>query len=151
MGRHLQYPSNMETADVRKRVKEALERVKRHHAERRARNTQASAAFEVFLQRAIPVFQQVAGALKAEGYHFIVNTPAGSVRLVSEKSADDYIDLRLDTTAQMPQVMLETQSVRGREFRKEERPVKPGTLVENLTEQDVLDAVAEGIETLIDR
>ena len=51
----------------------------------------------------------------------------------------------------MPQVMLETQSVRGRELRKEERPVKPGTLVEHLTEEDVLDALVEAIETLIDR
>jgi len=142
----------METSDVRKRVKDALERVKRTHAERRTRNTQASAAFEVFLQRsAIPVFQQVASALKAEGYPFVVNTPAASVRLLSEKSSSDYVDLHLETAVAVPQVMLETQSVRGRDLRKEERPVKPGTLVEHLTEQDVLDAVIEAIETLIDR
>jgi hypothetical protein len=142
----------METSDVRKRVKEALERVKRMHAERRRRTAQAGAAFEVFRERSvIPVFQQIAGALKAEGYPFTVNTPAGSVRLVSEKSANDYVDLRLDTTVAVPAVMLETQSVRGREVRKEERPIKPGTLVEHLTEQDVLDAVVETLETLIDR
>ena len=95
----------METADVRKRVKDALERVKRQHAERRARNAQASAAFEVFLQRsAVPVFQQVAGALKAEGYLYVVNTPAGSVQLVSEKSGSDFIDLRLDTGSGRAQV-----------------------------------------------
>jgi hypothetical protein len=142
----------METSDVRKRVKEALDRVKRLHGERRAARTQANAAFEVFLQRsAIPVFQQVAGALKAEGYPFSVNTPAGSVRIVAEKSANDYVDLTLDSTTAVPQVVLETQRVRGGDVRREERPVKPGTLVEHLTEQDVLDAVVEALETLIDR
>ena len=142
----------METSDVRKRVKEALDRVKRLHSERRAARSQASATYEVFLQRsAIPVFQQVAGALKAEGYPFTVNTPAGSVRLLAEGSANDYVDLRLDTSAAVPHVVLETQRVRGGDVRKEERSIKPGTLVENLTEQDVLDAVVEALETLIDR
>jgi hypothetical protein len=41
--------------------------------------------------------------------------------------------------------------VRGRDVVSEERPVKPGTLVEHLTEQDVLDATIEAIEILIDR
>jgi hypothetical protein len=142
----------METADVRKRVKDALERVKRQHAERRVRNAQASAAFEVFLQRsAVPVFQQVAGALKAEGYLYVVNTPAGSVQLVSEKSGSDFVDLRLDTGEGRAQVVLRVERARGREHVSEERPLKPGILVENLTEQDVLDAVVEAIETLIDR
>jgi hypothetical protein len=142
----------METADVRKRIKDAIERVKRQHAERRVRNANAGAAFEAFLQKsAVPVFQQVAGALRAEGYPFTVNTPAGSVRLVSDRSADDYVDLRLDTGLPMPQVTVETQSVRGREFRKEERPLKPGTLVEHLTEADVLDAVVEALTVLIEK
>lgn len=142
----------METSVVRRRVKEALERVKRQHAERRTRNTEASAVYEVFLQQsAIPVFQQVAGALKAEGYGFAVNTPAGSVRLASEKSGADYVDMRLDTSGSRPQVMLSVERVRGREHVTEERPLKPGTLVEHLTEEDVLEGVAEAIETLIDR
>lgn len=142
----------METADVRKRVKDALERVKRQHAERRVQNAQASAAFEVFLQRsAVPVFQQVAGALKAEGYLYVVNTPAGSVQLVSEKSGGDFIDLRLDTGGVRAQVVLRVERARGREHVSEERPLKAGTLVENLTEQDVLDGVIEAIVTLIDR
>ena len=142
----------METADVRKRVKEALERVKRQHAERRAHNAQASAAFEVFLQRsAVPVIQQVARALKAEGYLFVVNTPAGSVRLASEKSGSDFVDLRLDTSGGRPQVVLRVERLRGRDHVAEERPIKPGTLVEHVTDQDVLDAVIAAIETLIDR
>ncbi len=61
----------METSDVRKRIKDSLERAKNAAAERRARNTEASATYAVFLQNAaVPVFQQAAGALKAEGYPF---------------------------------------------------------------------------------
>lgn len=142
----------METSDVRKRIKDSLERAKTLAAERRARNTEASATYGVFLQNAaVPVFQQAAGALKAEGYPFTVNTPAGSVRLVSEHSSHDFIDLRLDTTGARPQVLIRVERLKGRETRSEERPLKPGALVNSLTEQDVLDAIAEGIVELIER
>ena len=142
----------METSDVRKRIKDSLDRARARAADRRTTNAKAEAAFEVFLQRsAVPVFQQAAGALKAEGYPFAVNTPAGSVRLVSEKSSSDYIDLKLDTSGQRPQVLVAVERAKGRERLSEEQPLKPGVLVENLTEQDVLDAVAAAIELLIDR
>ena len=74
-----------------------------------------------------------------------MNTPAGSVRLVSEHSSHDFIDLRLDTTGARPQVLIRVERLKGRETRSEERPLKPGALVNSLTEQDVLDAIAEGI------
>jgi hypothetical protein len=142
----------METADVRKRIKDTIERAKRHSAERRARNTEASAAYEVFRERAaIPVFQQVAGALKAEGYLFSVHTPADSVRLVSDSSSHDFIDMRLDTTGHRPQVIVSVERMKGRETLSQEHPLKPGAAVEQLTEQDVLDAIADGILRLVDR
>jgi hypothetical protein len=142
----------METSEVRKRIKDSLDRARARSAERRTANTKAEAAFEVFLQRtAVPVFQQAASALKAEGYPFAVNTPAGSVRLVSERSSSDFVGIRLDTSGQRPQAMLSIERAKGRERLSEEQPLKPGVLVENLTEQDVLDAIAAAIELLIDR
>ena len=142
----------METSDVRKRIKASLERAKKLAAERRARNTEASATYEVFLQSAaVPVFHQAAGALKAERYPFTVNTPAGSVRLVSETSTHDFIDLRLDTSGVRPQVLIRVERLKGRETTSEERPLRPGATVDDLTEQDVLDALAEGIVELIER
>jgi hypothetical protein len=141
----------METADVRKRIKDTIERARRQSAERRTHNSEASAAFEVFLQsRAVPVFQQVANVLRVEGYPFVVHTPAGSVRLASEKSAHDFIDMRLDTTAR-PQVVLRVERVKGRETTSEERPLKPGTTVQHLTDEDVLDAISEALMVLVDR
>jgi hypothetical protein len=142
----------METADVRRRIKDTIERARRQAAERRAKNSEAGAAYEVFLQSvAVPIFQQVANVLKVEGYAFVVHTPAGSVRLASEKSGHDFIDLRLDTSGPRPQVVLRVERVKGRETTSEERPMKPGALVEHLTDQDVLDAVAEGLMVLIER
>jgi hypothetical protein len=142
----------METSEVRKRIKDSLERARKAAGERRARNTDASAAYTVFLQNAaVPVFQQAAGALKAEGYPFVVNTPAGSVRLVSEHSSHDFIDLRLDTTGGRPQVLIRVERMKGRETTSEERALTPGVEVAALTEQDVLDAIAEGIVALIER
>jgi hypothetical protein len=142
----------METSDVRKRIKDSLERARKLAADRRARNTETSAAYAVFLQSAaVPVFQQAAGALKAEGYPFTVNTPAGSVRLVSDNSSHDFIDLRLDTTGTRPQVLVRVERLKGRETTSEERPLKPDSTVGDLTEQDVLDAIAEAIEVLVER
>jgi hypothetical protein len=142
----------METSDVRKRIKDSLERAKKLAAERRGRNTEDSATYEVFLQSAaVPVFQQAASALKAEGYPFVVHTPAGSVRLASENSSHDFIDLRLDTTGARPQVLLRVERMKGRETTSHERPLKPDATVNQLTEQDVLDAIADGIVELIER
>ncbi len=142
----------METSDVRKRIKDSLERAKKLAAERRARNTDDSATYEVFLQSAaVPVFQQAASALKAEGYPFVVHTPAGSVRLASEHSSHDFIDLRLDTLGARPQVLLRVERLKGRETTSHARPWQPGASVNQLTEQDVLDAIAEGIEVLVER
>jgi len=46
---------------------------------------------------ATPVVRMLATALRAEGHLFQVSTPAGSVRLASERSRDDFIELALDT------------------------------------------------------
>jgi hypothetical protein len=142
----------METSDVRKRIKDSLERARKQAADRRARNSEASAAYEVFLQSAaVPVFQQAASALKAEGYPFTVNTPAGSVRLISEHSSHDFLDLRLDTTGGRPQVLFRVERLKGRETTSVERALNPAALVSSLTEQDVLDAIADGIVELVER
>ena len=49
-----------------------------------------------------PLFTVVAAALKAEGYRFRVLTPAGTVRLAAESSADDYIEVAIDTLRDPP-------------------------------------------------
>ena len=87
----------MEISDVRRRVTETVERAKRSAGERRARADEAARDYATFLDSlAVPLVRQVANVLKVQGYLFGVFTPSGSVRLASEKSADDYIEIARD-------------------------------------------------------
>jgi hypothetical protein len=143
---------DMEIADVRRRIKEAIDRGRREAADRRARNSEAAVAYERFLTVvAVPLCQQIAGVLKAESYPFIVNTPAGAVRLASERWPQDFVEIHLDTTGPRPQVVARVERVKGRETIAEDRPIKPGTSIEHLSEQDVLDVIAEALAVFVDK
>src|SRR5258706_14549050 len=116
----------MEISVVRRRLTETIERAKKQAAQRRERGDQASRDFELFLQKiAVPLFKQVAGALKADGYAFTVFTPSGSVRLMSDRNADDFVELSLDTSEDPPGVMGRISRTRGRRVIDAERPVGP--------------------------
>ena len=57
----------MEISDVRKRVNETIERAKRRPPSGATRTDEAAREYDAFLDRiAVPLFRQVAGALKAE-------------------------------------------------------------------------------------
>ena len=78
-----------------------------------------------------------------------VHTPAGATRLVSERSSDDFIEIRLDTSGARPQVTVHVERVRGKERFEDDQPVRAGVLVEHLTEEDVLDALADVLGALV--
>src|SRR5262245_52069302 len=139
----------MEISLVRKRLSETIESAKRQAAERRSRSDQASRDFELFLQKiAVPLFRQVANALKAEGYAFTVFTPSGSVRLMSDRSASDYVELTLDTSGNPPQVMGQISRERGRRVLDAERAIgAPDTL----TEDQLLNFLLKELEVFVDR
>jgi hypothetical protein len=139
----------MEISDVRRRLMQTIDRAKREAGERRARSDQASRAFDTFLQTvAVPIFRQVANALKADGYTFSVFTPAGSVRLMSDRAAEDYIEISLDTTGDVPRVMGQTSRNRGRRVIDSERAIgEPAAL----TEEDVLAFLLKELEAFVDR
>jgi len=139
----------MEISVVRKRLTETIERAKKHAADRRGRSDQASRDFEVFLQKvAVPLFRQVANALKADGYAFSVFTPSGSVRLMSDRSAEDYIELTLDTADDPPRVMGQISRARGRRVIDAERAI--GT-PDALTEDRLLDFLLKELEAFVER
>jgi len=141
----------MEIADVRRRVTETIERARRRSQERRARNDAATTAFAAFRDTvAIPVCRQVASALKAAGYPFIVNTPAGSVQLVSERSSRDYIEVTLETDDDTPSVVGRTRRTRGQRTVDAERPLRACPIGE-LTEDDVLTFLLKELEPFIER
>jgi hypothetical protein len=142
----------MEVSDVRKRVREAIERAKRAAAERRTRIDEAAGEYEAFLERiAVPLFRQIAAVLRADGHTFTVFTPGGSVRLMSDRSSDEYIELSLDTTGSRPWVVGHSRRGRGRRVIESEVPLGPGSPVRDLTEEDVLAFVLKELEPLVDR
>jgi GAF domain-containing protein len=139
----------MEISLVRKRLSDTLERARRQAAERRARSDQASRDFDLFLQKiAVPLFRQVANALKAEGYAFTVFTPSGSVRLMSDRSASDFVELTLDTSDNPPRVIGQVSRERGRRVLDTERAIGAP---DALTEEQLLDFLMEELEVFVER
>jgi len=139
----------MEVSDVRKRVLQTIERAKRQAADRQSRSDEASRAFTTLLDtRAVPMFRQVANILRVENYLFAVFTPPASVRLMSDRAAEDYIEISLDTSGDILQVMGHTSRRRGNRVIDAERPIgDPATL----TESDILEFLLKEREAFVDR
>jgi hypothetical protein len=141
----------MEISAVRKRLQETVERARRAAAERRHRADEAAAEYAAFLEQvAVPLFKQVASALKASGYPFSVITPGGSVRLASDRTADDYIELSLDTSGEEPVVMGHSRHSRGRRVRENERPIGGGPITA-LTDEHVLNFLMFELEPFVEK
>jgi hypothetical protein len=140
----------MEISEVRRRVREAIASARAAAQERQTRVDAAGKQYETFLtERAVPVFHTVAAALAGEGLRFKVFTPAGSVRLVPDRASEDYIELVLDTSGDLPQVLGRTSHGRGRRQVTTERPVKDGTGIDELTDEDVLEFLAAEMPRLV--
>jgi hypothetical protein len=140
----------MEVSTVRQRLLQTIDRAKRAAADRRARSDEASRVYTGFLDRtAVPLVRQIASVLKAEGMAYTVFTPAGSVRLMSDRSADDFIEIELDTTSDEPRVMGHTSRRRGQRVLEREQPI--GGNVADLTEEDVLEFLLKALEPFVER
>ena len=139
----------MEISDVRKRLLAAIERSKQRAAERRARAEDAAKAYSTFIDTiGVPIFRQVANVLKAEGYPFGVFTPAGSVKLVSDRHPQDSIEILFDASGDRPLVMGHTTRGRGGRVVESEQPVGDPAA---LSETDVLEFLARELEPFVDR
>jgi hypothetical protein len=142
----------MEVSEVRRRLRAAVEEARKSGAERRARTDAAARAYEEFLaNRAVPVFHQLAAALTAEGHLFKVFTPAASVRLASERSHEEFIEVALDDASDPPAVVGRTSRGRGRRMIQSERAVRERVAVAELSEEDVLSFLLAEITHFIDR
>jgi hypothetical protein len=142
----------MEVSEVRRRVRAAIESARRAAQDRRVRSDRAALEYQDFLRdRAVPLFQTVASALVAEGYRFKVFTPADSVRLASETSGNDFVELTLDATADPPTVSGRTSRGRGSRLVDSERPVKEGKAIADLSDEDVLGFLMEEIAGFVER
>jgi hypothetical protein len=142
----------LEVADVRRRVRQRIEQARRVAGTRRAAVDAAEIEYERFLREgAGPVFRLFASALSAEGYPFKVFTPAGMLRLASERSRQDYIEVELDTELSPPQVIGRSNRSHGARLITAERPVREGAGVADLTENDVLEFLLAEIGPFVER
>ena len=145
-------PASIEISDVRKRLRHAIDERRRSTAARRATIDAASTAFTELLEMtATPLVQKLANALRAEGHNFTVFTPNGGLRMALAKSGDDFIEFVLDTSQDEPFAALRVNRTRGRRVVQHERPVKTRTPVDELSEEDVLQALVEEIAPFVER
>ena len=141
----------MEISEVRRRVTQAIEDVRRAAQGRRAHADEASREYDAFLEGvAVPLFRQVVNVLKAEGYPFSLSTPGGSVRLMSDRSAEEFIDLSLDTSGDEPAIVGRSRRTRGRRVIESERAIARGP-IRDVTEDEVLAFVVEELRLLVER
>ena len=142
----------MEVADVRRRLRGAIEDARKRAAERRARVDEAARAYERFLTSvAIPVFSVVAQALAGEGYRYKVETPADSVRLVPDRPAADFIELVLDSERENPALVIRSSRGRGRRMISTERAVYEARPIDQLSDEDIVNVLLEELLPFIER
>ena len=128
-----------------------MERAKRQAAERRARADAASRAFDTFLTAtAVPLVRQIANVLRADHHLFTVFTPSGGVRLASDKRAEDFIELLLDTATDPPRVVAHTSHSRGRRVVDAERVVGSGDPAA-ITEEELFAFLLKELEPFVER
>jgi len=142
----------MDVSEVRRLVRDVIDRARQAGGERRARNDAANRIWvDVRDQVVVPACRQVAQVLRAEGYPFQVSTPGESVRVSSEKSPEDVIELTLDTTGAVPALVCRVQHARGREIRQDERVVAPGVPMAALTDEHVVALLVEVLPPFVER
>jgi hypothetical protein len=142
----------METSDIRRRLRHALEDAKKATADRRARADVASTAYASFLEDiATPVFRMVANVARGEGHLFSVFTPAEGVRLVSDRHGEDFLEVWLDTALDPPQVATRVNRVRGRNVTTTEGLLRADAPVSALADEDVLAFLLAHIGLLVER
>jgi hypothetical protein len=141
----------MEISEVRKRVRATIERARRGAADRRQRNDEATRAFTRFLEDiAVPLFKQIANVLEIERYPFTVFTPSGGVRLMSDRSGDDYVEITLDTSGDAPRVTGRISHSRGRRTTDAERVVGSGDPAA-VSEEDLLAFLLKELEPFVEK
>lgn len=142
----------LETAEVRKRLMHRLGELRKASTQRRASADAARAAFDAAVEREIaPTVRQFAQALKAEGLPFSVQTPASAVRLVSDRSSDNAIEITLELTGPQPAVYARSSYVRGRRDLQDERLLAEGAAIASLDADRVLSALLDLVEPFVER
>jgi hypothetical protein len=142
----------VEVSEVRRQLKQAIDRAKTRAQEKRQHAADAERAYALFLEEiATPTTRMLANVLKAEGYLFTVSTPSGGLRLASDRTRDDYVEFALDGSGDRPVVVGRIRHTRGSRTLEDERPIKPGAPPQELSEADVLMFLVAALEPWLER
>ncbi len=142
----------VEISLVRNRLNRAIEASRERSVRRREQVAAAERAYDDFLNAvATPVTKLVANSLKVENFAFSVFTPGRGLRLASDHRRDDYIEFALDTESDPAQVIGRTSRTRGSRTLTDDRPVKQGSPIEAITEEDVLAFLISALEPWFER
>lgn len=142
----------MEVSQVNKRVRSAIEDAKAKAQARRNAAASADKAYAAFLETvATPIARQVANALKVAGVGFTLGTPGGGLRLAADRGRDDYVEIVLDPSGDLPQAAGRVSVTRGSRTIVETLPIKARTAIEDLTEEDVLEFLVRALEPWLER
>jgi hypothetical protein len=142
----------MEVSQVRRRVQAALAAARERTQHRRESVAEAERGYERFLTDvAVPIGRQVANVLKAEGRSFTVSTPAGAMRLAPDRGRDEFVEITLNAEADPPAVVGRIRYTRGSRTIDEERPVKPGAMPDQISEEELLEFLIRALEPWFER
>jgi len=141
----------LEVAYVRNRLRSSIERARQQAQSRRQQIGEAEQSYAGFLKVAEPVLRQLANALRVEGIAFTLFTPEQSLRLASDRSRVDFIELTLDTGTRPPAVMLRTSYARGSRTIEEERPLKADATPDQISEEELLAVLLDALSPWLER
>jgi hypothetical protein len=80
-----------------------------------------------------------------------VLTPAGAARLSPERSAEEFIELVLDTERDDPALLLRSTRGRGRRMVSSERVAREGGAIAAMTQEDVIGLLLEELIPFLER
>lgn len=142
----------LDTAEVRKQLTHRLAELRKTQTQRRSATDAARTAFDTVAEREIaPTVRQLAQALKAEGFPFTVQTPSSVVRLVSDRSSENAIDIVLELGGKQPAVVVRSAYSRGRRQLEDERTLAEGPAIATIDAERVLAVLLDVIEPFVER
>jgi hypothetical protein len=142
----------MEMADLRKRIRREIDLAKEDAEARRRAADAGKVAYATLLDHVIvPLLKQVVTILRSEGWGCQTFTPAGSARLVSDRSSDEFIEFDLDTSAG-PHLTGRVSLARGRQgMLVDEQIIAASKPLDDINEDDVLAFLLPAIRRLAGR
>lgn len=140
----------LDVTEVRRRLVQTIDQIKKDTATRRQATDLAVADYHTFLTEiATPVCRHFVTALRAQGFGFRLSTPAGSVKLTSDRSSGDEIEITLDAERQPPMALGRISYGRGSRLLEEERLIREDKPVGELTDEDVLTFLLNAITPFV--